>query len=266
MGGRFQTNLNANVTHLVCGVCASSEKYFVNWWIIASICIDGCLSIRLGSSRKWNSSDDARLGTKCIDSLRTKVNRRVRVDLPMTLLFRTVKATDPTFERFKCPLFYKFTISLSGFSERDRTTIKQYVEREGATYSPNLIKDQCTHLICKEPKGNGEEIDSYWVDFLCLGSKYEHAIKWGIPALKPEWIFESSEKGSCLRLTNYLWPIANLESINTKGSPSSVVEMMLSVQLDSRKWDTDRQRYVGFNVENDTVIHRATKKIDYTFD
>jgi hypothetical protein len=67
-----------------------------------------------------------------------------------------VKATDSTFDRFKCPLFYKFTISLSGFAERDRNTIKQYVEREGATYSPSLVKDQCTHLICKEPKGNSK--------------------------------------------------------------------------------------------------------------
>jgi hypothetical protein len=64
-----------------------------------------------------------------------------------------VKGTDSTFDRFKCPLFYKFIISLSGFAERDRNTIKQYVEREGATYSPSLIKDKCTHLICKEPKG-----------------------------------------------------------------------------------------------------------------
>jgi len=64
-----------------------------------------------------------------------------------------VKATDSTFDRFKCPLFYKFIISLSGFAERDRNTIKQYVEREGATYSPSLIRDKCTHLICKEPKG-----------------------------------------------------------------------------------------------------------------
>ena len=67
--------------------------------------------------------------------------------------YRTVKGTDPIFDRFKCPLFYKFIISLSGFTERDRNTIKQYLEREGATYSPNLIKDKCTHLICKEPKG-----------------------------------------------------------------------------------------------------------------
>ena len=74
----------------------------------------------------------------------------------LLLLFcyhRTVKATDSTFDRFKCPLFYKFIISLSGFAERDRNTIKQYVEREGATYSPSSIKDQCTHLICKEPRG-----------------------------------------------------------------------------------------------------------------
>lgn len=66
---------------------------------------------------------------------------------------RTVKATDSTFDRFKCPLFYKFIITLSGFAEKDRSTIKQYLEREGATYSPSLVKDKCTHLICKEPKG-----------------------------------------------------------------------------------------------------------------
>ena len=29
MGGKFQTNLNSNVTHLICGTCAASEKYFV---------------------------------------------------------------------------------------------------------------------------------------------------------------------------------------------------------------------------------------------
>jgi hypothetical protein len=31
MGGKFQTNLNANVTHLICGTCAASEKYFVKF-------------------------------------------------------------------------------------------------------------------------------------------------------------------------------------------------------------------------------------------
>jgi hypothetical protein len=128
-----------------------------------------------------------------------------------------VKGTDSTFDRFKCPLFYKFIISLSGFAERDRNTIKQYVEREGATYSPSLIKDQCTHLICKEPKGRlryTNKIDDVFCD---LGSKYEHAIKWRIPVLKPEWIFDSSEKGSCLRLTNFLWPKLNIDSNSSKG-------------------------------------------------
>ncbi len=52
-----------------------------------------------------------------------------------------------------------------------------------------------------------------------LGTKFEHAIKWRIPTLKPEWIFESSEKGSCLRLTNFLWPTPNFDSnsSNSKG-------------------------------------------------
>lgn len=212
MGGRFQTNLNANVTHLICGACAASEKYFV--------AVENGIQVMMPD---WVRNVLILSGQK------------------------TVKATDSTFERFKCPLFYKFTISLSGFSERDRNTIKQYVEREGATYSPNLIKDQCTHLICKEPKG----------------SKYEHAIKWGIPALKPEWIFESSEKGSCLRLTNYTWPVANLESIDTKENEKPVVKDMVETEqrrksttlmtnedmndLDERfnQWLTDRSKQMA---------------------
>ena len=50
-----------------------------------------------------------------------------------------------------------------------------------------------------------------------LGSKFEHAIKWRIPTLKPEWIFESSEKGSCLRLTNFLWAAPTIDSNSSKG-------------------------------------------------
>ncbi|CAF2068579.1 unnamed protein product [Rotaria magnacalcarata] len=171
MGGKFQTNLNANVTHLVCGACAASEKYFV--------AVENGIQVMMP---EWVPSAFTLSGQK------------------------TVKGTDSTFDRFKCPLFYKFIISLSGFTEKDRNTLKQYVEREGATYSPNLIKDKCTHLICKEPKG----------------SKFEHAVKWRIPVLKPEWIFESSEKGSCLRLTNFLWPVPSIDSINSKENEKPV--------------------------------------------
>ncbi|CAF2488570.1 unnamed protein product [Rotaria sp. Silwood2] len=172
MGGKFQTNLNANVTHLVCGACAASEKYFV--------AVENGIQVMMP---EWIQNVLVLSGQK------------------------TVKGTDSTFDRFKCPLFYKFTISLSGFVERDRNTIKQYVEREGATYSPSLIKDKCTHLICKEPKG----------------SKFEHAVKWRIPTLKPEWIFESSEKGSCLRLTNFLWPAPNINSNSSKENEKPLI-------------------------------------------
>ncbi|CAF3561629.1 unnamed protein product [Adineta steineri] len=186
MGGKFQTNLNANVTHLICGVCAASEKYFV--------AVENGIQVMMP---EWIQNVFALSGQK------------------------TVKGTDSTFDRFKCPLFYKFIISLSGFTERDRNTIKQYVEREGATYSPSLIKDKCTHLICKEPKG----------------SKFEHATKWQIPTLKPEWIFESSEKGSCLRLTNYLWSIPKIDSTENEKPLSKV-----RVDSSSKIITNDQQR------------------------
>ncbi len=35
--------------------------------------------------------------------------------------------------------------------------------------------------------------------------------------MKPEWIFESSEKGSCLRLTNFLWSAPNIDPNSSKG-------------------------------------------------
>lgn len=79
------------------------------------------------------------MGSECVHTFGTKVNRysimkkqRIfTIDNDSLSISRTVKATDPIFDRFKCPLFYKFIISLSGFADRDRNTIKQYVEREG---------------------------------------------------------------------------------------------------------------------------------------
>ncbi|CAF0884296.1 unnamed protein product [Adineta ricciae] len=192
MGGKFQTNLNANVTHLVCGTCAASEKYFV--------AVENGIQVMMPD---WVQNVLALSGQK------------------------TVKATDSTFDRFKCPLFYKFIISLSGFAERDRNTIKQYVEREGATYSPSLIKDQCTHLICKEPKG----------------SKFEHAIKWRIPTLKPEWIFDSSEKGSCLRLTNFLWSTPTIDSNSSKENEKPMAKDVVdSLPSSSKSTPADQPR------------------------
>lgn len=180
------------------------------------------------------------------------------------LVKKTVKATDPTFDRFKCPLFYKFTISLSGFTERDRNTIKQYVEREGATYSPNLIKDHCTHLICKEPQG----------------SKFDHAIKWGIPTLKPEWIFESSEKGSCLRLTNFLWsnPVTDsVTSNNSKENEKPLIKEMTDVVIRLIPIDQTRKSTTSLSITADDMIdleerfdkwmnNPMTKLVDDLFD
>lgn len=193
-------------------------------WDILPVWSDGFV---LGSSGKWYSSHDARMDSECIGTFRTEVMITGEKDSALGWYCRTVKAADPTFDRFKCPLFYKFTISLSGFAERDRNTIKQYVEREGATYSPNLIKDSCTHLICKEPKGNFYSWKKTNTRFR-LGSKYEHAIKWRIPVLKPEWIFDSSEKGSCLRLTNFLWPTLSFDANSSNSKGYLLIDALLS--------------------------------------
>ncbi len=66
---------------------------------------------------------------------------------------RNIDANDEIFQKYKCPIFNKYVICATGFSESTKNEIKSLVEKEGGTYSGDLALGNTTHLISREAKG-----------------------------------------------------------------------------------------------------------------
>ena len=215
MGGKFQTNLNANVTHLVCGTCAASEKYFVNPFNVIVFSFYWICSSSLGGSWKWYSSNDARMATECSRSFRTKV---MQIEEKSNALFncfleRSKQQIQPLIDlnvHSFINLSFHYRVLLKEIEIQLNNMSNEKVRHIHQVWSkiPVLIWSVKNRKVIFE---YDEEVIPRGKVRLGLGSKFEHAIKWRIPALKPEWIFESSEKGSCLRLTNFLWSTSSFD-------------------------------------------------------
>ncbi|KAK8232022.1 BRCT domain-containing protein [Phyllosticta capitalensis] len=82
----------------------------------------------------------------------------------------------------RAPTFFGLRICVTGFEEvEQRKEIENRVTSNGAIYSGDLTKN-VTHLVALAPKG----------------SKYEHALLWGIKVVALEWIIDSQERGMVL--------------------------------------------------------------------
>jgi hypothetical protein len=90
--------------------------------------------------------------------------------------------------KHKCPIFYKYVICASGYSETVKNEIKNIVEAGGGTYRGDLVCGTTTHLITDETKG----------------LKYEHAKMWKINIVKSQWIYKSMEAGYCLNEKDFV--------------------------------------------------------------
>ena len=91
-------------------------------------------------------------------------------------------ASNAKFMKFKCPIFNKYVICASGFSEKIKNELKTLIESEGGTYRGDLVCGTTTHLVSNETKG----------------SKYDHAKVWKINVVKSDWIYKSIEAKYCL--------------------------------------------------------------------
>jgi topoisomerase (DNA) II binding protein 1 len=69
------------------------------------------------------------------------------------LLFRFVKADDQSFDKFRCPLFKGFVVTVSGLESNERGKIKDIVTKEGGRYSGEMKINECTHLVVNVPRG-----------------------------------------------------------------------------------------------------------------
>ncbi|CCJ30807.1 unnamed protein product [Pneumocystis jirovecii] len=79
------------------------------------------------------------------------------------------------------PPFYNLLICVTNIPAEQRSEIEEKITCFGGKYTPDLTKDT-THLIATDASGR----------------KYEFGIKWGIKVIRPEWFWQSIERGACL--------------------------------------------------------------------
>ena len=75
--------------------------------------------------------------------------------------------------------------------------IKKSIESHGGIYSGSLDMETTTLLILTKPEGD----------------KYRYAIKWRIPCVTSDWVFDSIEKAQCLGTEPY-----RVDNLNTRYS------------------------------------------------
>ena len=108
-----------------------------------------------------------------------------------------VHATDPPFSRYRCPALLGLNITVSQLSKKDRDLIKKSIESHGGIYSGSLDMETTTLLILTKPEGD----------------KYKYALKWRIPCVTSDWVFDSIEKAQCLGTEPY-----RVDNLNTRYS------------------------------------------------
>ncbi len=69
------------------------------------------------------------------------------------------------------------TVCVTGFNSQEREELRRRIRKLGAGFSLDLTK-HCTHLIAK----------------YATGSKYEYAVKWGLPVVSVLWIEDCEAK------------------------------------------------------------------------
>ncbi|GFS20647.1 DNA topoisomerase 2-binding protein 1 [Elysia marginata] len=126
MGGDVDSNLTADVTHLVAGE-VGSNKYLVAVDNGKAVMTKGWVDA------VWESSQD-----------------------------KHISASDETFQKYLCPPFLGLTICVSGFSSNQRNKMRNFVMRGGGKYSGELKMNECTHLVVKEAKGAKYEAAKNW--------------------------------------------------------------------------------------------------------
>ena len=99
-------------------------------------------------------------------------------------------ATDTQFLKFKCPIFHKYVICASGYSDAIKKELKALIESSGGTYRGDLVCGTTTHLISNEAKGQ----------------KYDHAKMWKINIVKSTWVYDSIKANYCLPEKDYPLP------------------------------------------------------------
>ena len=118
-----------------------------------------------------------------------------------------IHATNPTFTRYKCPALMGLTLTVSQMGKKDKEILKKSIESHGGTYTGQLDMEHTEILIISKPEGD----------------KYKYAKKWKIPCISSDWVFDSIEKGYCLKTEGYRVDSAR----GSTSTPTKVINMKI---------------------------------------
>ncbi|GAB6032026.1 DNA topoisomerase 2-binding protein 1 [Chamberlinius hualienensis] len=90
-------------------------------------------------------------------------------------------ATDPCYDKYRCPIFKGLSITVSQISSSERAKIKDIIEKNDGHYAGCLKVNVTTHLILTD----------------CSGDKFKMAKSKNIYCLRPTWVYDSIKKGYC---------------------------------------------------------------------
>ena len=126
-----------------------------------------------------------------------------------------------------CLPFTGCTIAVTGLNEKARGRVKQLCLENGGSYSGELTKDVCTHLLVGSKSGRQQDLcstpvehpfrivqithDNYVlsnaVSALSVspppGMKYHYARQWKMFCVTPQWFHDSVDSGYCLPEGDY---------------------------------------------------------------
>ncbi|XP_033225645.1 DNA topoisomerase 2-binding protein 1 isoform X2 [Belonocnema kinseyi] len=101
-----------------------------------------------------------------------------------------VKATDPSFEIHKCPVFMNAIVTATDLSKNEKLEIKNLVTANGGQYMGHLDGSKTNILLASEKSA--------------LTEKLRFALNKEIPCLKYQWVMDSIEAGYALPFENYV--------------------------------------------------------------
>ncbi|XP_044585283.1 DNA topoisomerase 2-binding protein 1-A isoform X2 [Cotesia glomerata] len=101
-----------------------------------------------------------------------------------------VKATEPCFDKYKCPVFFNIVVTASNVGKKDKEKIKDLITKHGGEFMGPLDGSKVTTVITNE--------------FSTKSEKIKYAITHNLPCIKQEWVFKSAEVGYALPYHDYL--------------------------------------------------------------
>ncbi|XP_023248158.1 DNA topoisomerase 2-binding protein 1 [Copidosoma floridanum] len=176
MGGIFTKQLRSSVTHLVTDIVMSAKYERAVELDIKIVTLDWVTSV-------WDTN-----------------------------LKETVLATDPVFDKFKCPVFLNLIVTSTNLNKRQKEDVKKLVNSNGGEFMGILDGTKIKIVIAVKSSTPSE--------------KLKYAMQNNIPCLNIDWIYDSVKAGYSLPFKKYL--IESTQACSTPEKNAARLPMNLS--------------------------------------